>query len=86
MRRNYIIFTQSLICIKMYLNSIKLGSNIKLEQGLERSLRSQAPHYRPHTISGPLYQAPPFQALPYQTPNFRPPFPYQTPPILGPPF
>ena len=30
MRRNYIIFTQSLICIKMYLNSIKLGSNIKL--------------------------------------------------------
>ena len=30
MRRNYIFFTQSLICIKMYLNSIKLGSNIKL--------------------------------------------------------
>ena len=30
MRRNYIFFTQSLICIKMYLNSIKLGRNIKL--------------------------------------------------------
>ena len=30
MRRNYIFFTQSLICIKVYLNSIKLGSNIKL--------------------------------------------------------
>ena len=42
------------------------------EQGLERSLQSQAPHYRPRTISGPPYQAPPFQALPYQTPHFRP--------------
>ena len=30
MRRNYIFFTHSPICIKMYLNIIILGSNIKL--------------------------------------------------------
>ena len=64
--------------------------------GLERSLQSQAPHYRPRTISGPPYQAPPFQALPYQTPHFRPltisgpptsgPHSHIKPPILRPPF
>ena len=62
-------------------------------QGLERSLQPQAP------IIGPVqYQPPPpqFQALPYQTPHFRPltisgpphlaPIPKSNPSILGPPF
>ena len=60
------------------------------EQSLERSLQPQAPRYRPRTISGPPYQAPPHSKpshikppisgpLPYQAPNFRLPFPYQSP-------
>ena len=39
-----------------------------MEQGLERSLQSQAPHYKPSYIKPPISGP-----LPYQAPHIRPP-------------
>ena len=62
-----------------------------LEQGLERSLQPQAPHYRPRTISGPPIPRPPISNPPFQASyHIRPPtsgpHSHIKPPILGPPF
>ena len=63
------------------------------EQGLEHSLQSQAPHYRPRTISAPHskpshFNPPPlhFRPLTISGPPHLAPIPIPNPPILHPPF